>query len=56
MSKSVERIIEAGTNKNDLVLDPILGSGSTVNVCKKLNRYYYGMEKSKEYFDKINIE
>ena len=53
--KLIERIIKASSNENDLVLDPFLGSGSTVNVCKKLNRYYYGMEKSKEYFDKINI-
>jgi len=53
--KLIERIIKASSNKNGLVLDPFLGSGSTVNVCKKLNRYYYGMEKSKEYFNKINI-
>ena len=33
------------------MLAPFLGSGSTINVCKKLNRYYYGMEKSKEYFN-----
>ena len=51
----IERIIKASSNENDLVLDPFLGSGITVNVCKKINRYYYGMEKSKEYFDKINI-
>ena len=53
--KLIERIIKASSNENDLVLDPFLGSGSTINVCKKLNRYYYGMEKSKEYFDNIQM-
>jgi len=51
----IKRIVECATEKNDLVLDPFLGSGSTINVCKKLNRYYYGMEKSKEYFDNIQM-
>ena len=51
--KLIERIIKASSNENDLVLDPFLGSGSTINVCKNMNRNYIGMEKSKEYFDKI---
>ena len=51
--KLIERIVKASSNEGDLVLDPFLGSGSTVNVCKNLNRKYYGMEKSKEYFDNI---
>ena len=53
--KLIERIIKASSNESDLVLDPFLGSGITIDVCKKMNRHYYGMEQSKEYFDKINI-
>jgi DNA modification methylase len=33
----------------DLVLDPFMGSGTTAVACKKLNRYYTGIEINKEY-------
>jgi DNA modification methylase len=39
------------SNKNDLVYDPFLGSGTTCKVAKELNRNYIGSEISKEYFD-----
>ena len=45
------RILLASTNKNDLVLDPFLGSGTTAVVAKKLGRIFYGIEKEKKYFD-----
>ena len=41
----------ATSNKNDLVLDPFLGSGTTATVAKKLGRNYYGIEKEKTYFN-----
>ena len=40
----------ATTNKDDLVLDPFLGTGTTAVVSKRLGRNYYGVEKNKKYF------
>ena len=45
------RIILASSNKNDLILDPFLGTGTTAVVSKKLGRNYFGIEKEKNYFD-----
>ena len=47
----LHRIILASSNKNDFILDPFLGSGTTAVVSKKLGRVYYGIEKEKKYFD-----
>ena len=47
----LHRIILASSNKNDFVLDPFLGSGTTAVVSKKLGRNYYGIEKEKNYFE-----
>ena len=38
----VERILLAGTNKGDVVLDPFMGSGTSAVVAKKLVRHYLG--------------
>jgi site-specific DNA-methyltransferase (adenine-specific)/modification methylase len=46
----IHRILLATSNKNDLILDPFLGSGTTAVVAKKLRRNYYGIEKEKVYF------
>ncbi len=50
----LHRILLASSNKNDLVLDPFLGSGTTAVVAKKLGRIFYGIEKEKSYFDAAN--
>jgi len=47
----MHRIILASSNKDDFVLDPFLGSGTTAVVSKKLGRNYFGIEKEKYYFD-----
>lgn len=47
----LERIILATTNENDIVLDPFMGSGTTVVVAQKLKRRGIGIEKEREYFD-----
>ena len=46
----LHRILLSTSNKNDLILDPFLGSGTTVTVAKKLGRNYFGIEKEKNYF------
>ena len=45
----LERLIEAATDKNDLVIDPFSGSGTTGVACKKLGRNYIGIEIDKNY-------
>ena len=46
----LHRILLATSNKNDLILDPFLGSGTTATVAKKLGRNYFGIEKDRNYF------
>jgi len=45
----LHRIIISSTKKNDKILDPFLGTGSTGVVAKRLNRKFIGIEKNKEY-------
>ena len=46
----LHRILLATSNKNDLILDPFLGSGTTATVAKKLGSNYFGIEKEINYF------
>ena len=46
-------LIERMTDKNNLVLDLFLGSGTTLIVCEKINRVCYGMELDPHYCDVI---
>jgi len=41
------------TKDNDIVLDPFIGSGSTLIACEKTNRICYGMEIDPKYVDVI---
>ena len=45
----VELCIKAGSKKNDIILDPFMGSGTTAMVSKSLGRYYLGCELHQEY-------
>ncbi|NVM05211.1 MAG: site-specific DNA-methyltransferase, partial [Candidatus Helarchaeota archaeon] len=45
----VERIMKACSEEYDTVLDPFLGSGTTMVVSKKLNRNCIGFEINSEY-------
>jgi len=40
----VERCLQVSSNTGDLVVDPVLGSGTTMRVCLKLNRRCLGIE------------
>ena len=41
--------ILAGSEENDIVLDPFMGSGTTAMVARSLGRYYIGCELHEEY-------
>ena len=43
----------AGSEKNDIILDPFMGSGTTAMVAKKLGRYYLGCELHRNYSNLI---
>lgn len=49
-----EELIKSYTNKNDVVLDNCMGSGTTAVACMNTDRNFIGFEKEKEYFDKAN--
>ncbi|HHD9410814.1 TPA: site-specific DNA-methyltransferase, partial [Streptococcus pneumoniae] len=44
----LEQIIKIATDKNDIVLDPFCGSGTTLVASKILNRNYMGIDLSEE--------
>ena len=46
----INKLINIFTNKDDLVLDPFMGSGTTGVACQQLNRKFIGIEINKEYF------
>lgn len=47
--KLIAKLILASSDKNDVILDPFLGSGTTSVVAKKLNRNYIGIEQDMQY-------
>jgi len=50
----LKRIIAAGTNVGDCVLDPFCGSGTTPAVAKQLGRNFVGVEISEKYVQQTN--
>lgn len=51
----MERLIEIHTNKDDLIYDPFMGSGTTAAACKNKGRNVIGSEIDKKYFE-ISLE
>lgn len=47
----LERLILASTKEKELVLDPFCGSSTTGVACKKLGRYYIGIDNCEEYLE-----
>jgi DNA modification methylase len=47
--KLVEKIIKAGTEEGEIVLDPFVGSGTTTMVARKLRRRFIGVDIKEDY-------
>jgi adenine-specific DNA-methyltransferase len=45
----IDRLVLGFTNKNDVVFDPFVGSGTTFETCIKHNRFCVGVEIKSEY-------
>jgi DNA methylase len=43
-TKLLARVVEMSTRKGDIVLDPFGGSGTTFDVCERLERHWIGVE------------
>lgn len=49
----IRRLILASTNENDMVCDYYMGSGTTLEVCKELNRNFFGIDKNPKIIDYV---
>lgn len=47
----LKQYVENSSNKNDWVLDPFMGSGTTGVACKQMNRNFIGIELESKYFE-----
>jgi DNA modification methylase len=45
----IKTILKYSSNENNIILDPFLGSGSTLIACEQTNRICYGMEIDEHY-------
>jgi site-specific DNA-methyltransferase (adenine-specific) len=54
--KLLEYLIKTYTNKNDVILDPFMGCGSTGIACKNLDRKFIGIEKELNYYKSAAIK
>ncbi len=49
----LRRVILTSTKENDVIFDPMAGTGTTGFMAKKLNRKFVMIEKNKDYVDAI---
>lgn len=54
--KLCERVIKMYSHEGDCILDPFLGTGTTVISALKNNRFGYGIELTKKYFELASEE
>lgn len=54
--KLVMKCICTSSNKGDLVVDPVLGSGTTMNVCLRIDRRCVGIEVNPELEERIKTK
>jgi len=47
----MRELLNLFTNKNETILDPFMGSGTTGVACVQTGRHFIGIEKDKKYFD-----
>lgn len=56
----IKYLVSVSSNPGDVVLDPVLGSGTTAVAALNLNRIYIGIEKNPDYYnvalERINAE
>ena len=50
----IMRLVQVSSNKNDVVLDPFMGSGTTAVAATKLGRRFVGFETNPEYMQMIH--
>ena len=48
--KLMEELLKIHSNKNDIILDPFMGSGSTIIACINQQRHYIGFELEHSHF------
>jgi len=49
-----EWFIKLFTKENDIVLDPFMGSGTTINVANRMKRHSIGIDIVPEYYEMVN--
>lgn len=52
----LKKLIEIFTDKGDIIIDPVAGSGTTLRACAELGRSCYGFEIKKDFCKKANEE
>ena len=53
--KLIQRIIQLGSEEEDIILDFFMGSGTTQTVAHKMNRQYIGIEQM-DYIETVSVE
>lgn len=50
----MEYLIKTYSNENDIIIDPFIGSGTTLVACKNTNRKYIGFEIEEKFYNIAN--